>query len=284
MMATDAQPRPSGQEKVAQALRRLEEGTGAILDSDSFRRYLQVMSRFHSYSWGNVMLIHAQMPTATRVAGYRRWQELHRQVRKGEKGLLILAPVTRKIGDEEDEPSRAVVGFKAAHVFDVTQSDGEDLPEPPAAEAIKASTEPGQELYRRLLDLAGKLGLTVRIGDTGEAHGVYSPATGTITLHERIVGTDHAPKTLSHEIGHHLAEHRGWSQKEDAESVAEGAAFVVTSHYGIDSSSYSFGYVAGWAQDRPILKRNLGAIQKVASEIISTLEGGSSEKEHAEHG
>ena len=123
------------QERMQQALTLLEEGIGSILDSESFARYLRAMSRFHHYSAHNVALILAQRPEATRVAGYRAWQRLGRQVRKGEKGLVILVPLVKRIrsepdgGDSEQEESeeRIVTRFGVGYVFDVAQTDGERI-------------------------------------------------------------------------------------------------------------------------------------------------------------
>ncbi len=261
-------------EKLQAAVRMLESGVEAILGSESFKAYLACMGRFHSYSYNNILLIHSQRPDATRVAGYKTWQSLNRQVVKGAKGIAILAPVIRKVENEETEDAvRVLSSFKVAWVFAYEDTEGEELPEPPVAAAIRTSSQPGQELYQRLLEYARSLGLHVEIADLGEANGAYQPSTGKVLLHERIIGTDHAPKTLCHELAHHLAQHRGWMDREDAESVAEATSYCVLQHYGLDTSGYSFGYVAGWAKDKGVLKRNLDSIQQTSSCIISALEG-----------
>ncbi len=191
---------------------------------------------------------------------------------KGAKGIAILAPVVRKVeGDQDEEVVRVLSSFKVAHVFAYEDTEGEELPEPPVAAAIRSSTEPGQELYQRLLEYARHLGLQVELADLGEPNGAYQPSTGKVLLHERIIGTDHAAKTLCHELAHHLAQHRGWTDREDAESVAEATSYCVMQHYGLDTGQYSFGYVAGWAKDKGVLRRNLGSIQQTSSCIISGL-------------
>ena len=146
---TEAKER--AQERMQQALALLEDGIAGILDSDSFAGYLRAMSRFHHYSAHNVALILAQRPDATRVAGYRAWQQLGRQVRKGEKGLVILVPLVSRVkgdgdteADEQDE--RVVTRFGVGYVFDVAQADGEPLPEPPAVQAITNATDRGAAL------------------------------------------------------------------------------------------------------------------------------------------
>lgn len=260
-------------EKLQAAMKMLEAGVEAILGSESFKAYLACLSRFHSYSYNNILLIHSQRPDATRVAGYRTWQSLNRQVVRGAKGIAILAPVVRKVeADEGEQTVRLVSNFKVSYVFAYEDTKGEELPEPPVAAAIRTSSQPGQELYQRLLEYTRTLDLQVEIADLGEPNGAYQPSTRKVLLHERIIGTDHAPKTLCHELAHHLAQHRRWTAREDAESVAEATSYCVLQHYGIDTSQYSFGYVAGWAQDRQVLKRNLDSIQKTSSCIISALE------------
>jgi antirestriction protein ArdC len=234
------------------------------------------MSRFHAYSANNIALILAQCPSASRVAGYRRWLELGRQVKRGEHGISALAPVTRKIEDDADESTRVVSGFRLATVFDVSQTDGDALPEPPTAEAIRTATDKGVELYRRLEQWLRTRDVLVEVGECGSAHGYYQPSARRIVLAPQIIGTDHQAKTLAHEAAYHVAQHRGSTSPEDAESVAEGAAFVVCSHFGIETSAYSLAYISGWARDKAVLRRNLEAIQRTASAIIQGLESSSS--------
>ena len=123
--------------RVEDALERLEAGVSRILDGEEFKRYLSVAAKFHHYSANNCLMILMQRPDATRVAGYRAWQSMGRQVRKGEKGIYILAPISRKVAEDEDseagEAVRALVGFKTTTVFDVSQTDGEDATRSAAA-------------------------------------------------------------------------------------------------------------------------------------------------------
>lgn len=260
-------------EKLQAALKTLEQGIESIVDSDGFRRYLACMSKFHSYSWGNICLILAQCPEASHVAGYKRWQELGRQVRKGEKGIVILAPLTRKVTQPgAEETSSVVVGFRVTHVFDIAQTEGEPLPKPPIAEAIRTNTDTGEELYRCLEQWLVSEAVSVEIGQCGSANGYYQPGTKRIVLSARIQGTDQATKTLAHEAGHYVADHRGFMPREDAETVAEAAAYCVLSYFGLDSSEYSFPYISCWAEDQSVLKRNLEAIQRTADLILDGLD------------
>ena len=135
-----AETKERAQERMQQAMALLEDGIASILDSDSFAGYLRAISRSHHYSANNVALILAQCPDATQVAGYRAWQGLGRQVRKGEKGLVILVPLTSRVkhegkedgGEHDESAERVVTRFGVGYVFDVAQTDGEPLPEPPA--------------------------------------------------------------------------------------------------------------------------------------------------------
>ncbi len=231
-------------------------------------------------------LILTQAPEATRVAGYKKWQELGRQVRKGEKGITILVPHKRRQSrdhqdaDEHKEEGTttertvftSVSGFGIGRVFDVLQTDGDPLPEPPRPEVVDGASDTGMRLYADLLDYLELHGVTARREDTEPANGYYQPFTRHVGIGHHIDG-DQATKTLAHEVAHMVAGHLSGIERRDAETVAESAAFVVLTHYGIDSSGYTFPYVATWAQDRAVLKRNLAAIQQVSHRIIAGIEG-----------
>lgn len=259
------------EERIAATLRTLEEGISAIIDGEQFRRYLDAMSRFHQYSASNVMLILAQQPEATHVAGYRRWQQLGRQVRKGERGIRILVPHKRVVELDEGEETTIVRGFGVGSVFDVSQTDGDPLPEPPVAQEIHEATNMGSTLYRALERYVTSQGITVVQEELERGNGYYAPLRRRIAVDSRLSG-DQATKTMAHETAHFVADHRGGIAREDAETVAESVAYVVLAHYGIDSESYSFAYVARWAEDRQVLKRNLDAIQRISHEMVARLE------------
>lgn len=186
------------------------------------------------------MLILAQRPDATRVAGYRKWQELGRQVQKGEKAITILAPIVKKVEDDAGAEERKVVGFRAASVFDISQTQGDPLPE------VNVPILEGDEggcLYDDLGHVAAADG--VRVDRSARfnplsAMGVYYPDSKRIIVRE-------APqlqmtKTLAHELGHHFTglhetygEHRA-----EHETIAESVAYVVLARYGLDSGERSF--------------------------------------------
>jgi antirestriction protein ArdC len=275
------EPRDEGEsreDRVRQAVETLEHGIDSILTSETFAGYLRTLAHFHQYSFGNVLLIGMQRPDATRVAGYRTWQELGRQVKKGEKGIKILVPYTQRIRPENEEDREGpdilhVRGFGVGTVFDIGQTDGEPLPEPPRPGELAGSSAQGRALYDGLLRYLDEQHVPVVREDTRPAHGYYNPLTRTIGLHQDLEG-DQAAKTLVHETAHLVADHTLGMDKRDVETIAESAAFVVLNHAGVDSAGYSFPYIAHWAQDRTVLKRNLDAVQKTAHQIIDALEQG----------
>lgn len=245
-------------------LQRFEEAVGAIQDSDSFRRWLDISSRFHKYSLGNQLLIAMQRPDATYVAGFHTWLKLGRHVLKGEKGIKIMVPLARKLPNDAGEEERRVIGFGTGHVFDVSQTDGEPLP---TFAVPSLEGEAGAELWDGLSGFAAREGVTVRIAQPdelpGETMGYYTPATKAIVV--GAYSQRQRTKTLAHELGHHVAR---VDDRAENECVAEGIAYVVCAHFGIDTGERSFPYVAGWAKDKAMLKTVLGTIQTASATLI----------------
>jgi antirestriction protein ArdC len=229
------------QDRVKQALQALEQGIDAILTGEGFACYLRTMARLPQYSAGNLALIHAQCPDATRVAGYRRWQELGRQVKKGEKGITILVPHKWEVAaeTEEDEERVIVRGFGTGTVFDIAATDGPPLPEPPAVEPIAGASDVGMRLFADVLDYLETQSVPVSREVLPSGNGYWEPSSRRIVLGTHIDG-DQATKTLTHETAHMVAGHSLGMDHRDVETVAESSAFVVLSHYGIESSGYSF--------------------------------------------
>lgn len=258
--------------RLDEALRQLEAGIDAILESDGYRHYLDAMGRFHRYSYGNILLILAQRPEATVVAGYRRWQSLDRQVRRGERGITIITPrFSKDVDPDTGEEREVLVGFGTGSVFDIAQTEGEPLPAPPDASEITSSTEAGFRLCDALRQYLEEDGVLLRFDELGGPRGIYSPVLQTVRL-QAGMSVDQTAKTLAHETAHHVAMHRLDLTRSDAETIAESAAYVVLRQHGIDSSEYSFPYVARWAQDRAVLTRNLSSIQRVSDAILRGLE------------
>jgi antirestriction protein ArdC len=262
-------------------LDRLEAAVGAIQDSDSFRRYLDAQARFHAYSFGNVALILAQRPDATQVAGYRTWQSLGRQVRRGETGIRIIVPMPSKARPEDDQDGQddqapAVrLRFGVGTVFAIEQTDGEPLPE---VAVPVLEDDAGGQLYDALNQLAQAEGITVERQaqlSSPEMMGFYEPHRKRIVVRE--ARQLQMTKTLAHELAHHFTGlHETYSAKRDEhETVAESVAYVVLAHHGLDSGTRSFPYIATWAKDRATLRSVLGTIQGVAHTIISRLNSSS---------
>ena len=178
------------QEKLSEAMSLLERGIEGILDSEGFANYLRTMARFHTYSFNNVALIVAQRPEATRVAGYKAWQALGRQVQKGEKGLIVFVPHRRRVrenldkdqhdqqptGEQDTQATHLITGFGLGRVFDIAQTEGDPLPEPPAAQALNGESETGTRIDRQLSRFLVEEGVRLTVEDTDHANGYYRPA------------------------------------------------------------------------------------------------------------
>ena len=262
------------QERVARAMETLSHGVERITTSEGYRRYLEAMARFHTYSANNVMLIHTQRPEATRVASYRTWQALGRQVAKGEKGITIIRPVMVKGVDEETgEVRESLRGFTTGSVFDVEQTKGLTLPEAPRPgllpEDAMESALTVKVAVMKLLDSYGVRVVRERMPEG--RRGYWEPGKKTVGISADLAGVGEL-KTLMHEAAHCLGDHRlGAIDRADGETVAESVAFVVLQHYGVDTGDYTFPYVAGWAKDRAVLDRNLGAIRGVSHQLIAAI-------------
>jgi antirestriction protein ArdC len=251
---------------------QLTEGIAQLTTSDRWTRFLDYQSRFHSYSFGNVLLIAAQCPEATRVAGFCTWQSVARFVRKGEKAIFIVAPMIYKSPDRIDgEEERILRGFKWVAVFDVAQTDGE---EPPSVCRRLIGDDP-RGLFGELTAFARTSGYVVE--DVGLASGTNGDCD--FALRRIRVEVTNTPaqraKTLVHEIAHALL-HEGFKDRALAELEAESIAYIVCRSTGLDTSEYSFGYVASWAGtgDEAItgIKASCERIQRTAALILKPLQ------------
>lgn len=230
-----------------------------------------MQARFHRYSWGNVALILAQRPDATRVAGYQTWRGLGRQVRRGERGITIIVPMRRKRRDDEDIEAQELerVFFGTGTVFDISQTDGPDLPH---VDVPVLEGDAGQELAANLEALARRQGLALLYATgelPGSAMGAYDFQDKRILLRE--AAPAQMAKTLAHELAHHVAGHT--HSTPETESVAEACAYVVCGHFGLDTGSRSFPYVALWSRQPDVLKGVLSTVQRVSAGMIAGMEG-----------
>ena len=264
-------------EQVKEAAELLEQGVEDIFASGRFAEYLDVMSRFHNYSARNCVLIMMQCPHATHVASYKKWQrEFNRQVRKGERAIRILAPIQlkRTITDHDEdgnEKERELrwTGFKAVPVFDVSQTDGEPLPE--IATKLTEEVDGYERIVRSLTDLAG-IPVTFMAYDDA-SNGYFDRYSNEIVVKDGM-SQSQTVKTLVHEVAHSILHRNGGEQEKADRNIrevqAEGVAYVVCRCLGIDSSGYSFGYVAGWGGTKDMLD-NLDVIRNTANQMLDAI-------------
>ena len=282
------------EEKTKQAFEMIEQGVKDVYSSDNFRKYLSCCSKFHSYSLNNTLLILAQKPDATLVAGYNAWQRnFNRHVDKGERGLIILAPVTSKITqlmDKADEDGNPILDengdpikeervinqlrFTTTTVFDISQTSGEPLPSlihnlTGSSDEILAFIDSVKNICTIPIDYHSPSKDAVLAGG---AKGYYSIAEDRIVLNMELEDMQIA-KTLIHEYSHSILHKKTDKDSDQREIEAESLAFVLCDHFGIDTSDYSFGYIASYAaQDEAKLKTILSNIQSTAHEMIDKLE------------
>ena len=273
------EPRGGRMRDYSGLLEGLSAGIADLTTSEKWTQYLDVQSKFYRYSPNNVMLILLQNPYATRVAGYRAWQALDHQVMAKESALRILAPMTYKRDDApEGEKAREIRGFKLVPVFDISQTEGPDLPD--IVSKLEGLAPEG--VFAKLTEFAQGIGFRVERPqslDSG-ANGDTSHSEGRI----RVVSSNseaQQAKTLAHEIGHALLHDPGVEATKDLERglkelEAESTAYVICTALGMDTSDYSFGYVAGWAGGAPEatqgIKASTGRIQKAATAVLKTFE------------
>ena len=263
------------QRPTAEVLDRLREGIGSLTSSDAWMSWLQAQRRFHHYSFGNTILITLQRSDATHVAGFRTWLSLGRHVRKGEKGIAILAPIVRRfrVTDEVTGDETVVVGaptnFRVVYVFDIAQTDGDDLPPAPVS---KVQGDDPDDRYTQLRGVAHTLGFTVEEDYLdGGVNGFCDHGKHLIRVEVRNDPRQQV-KTLAHELAHAILHEGRDLPRERMELEAESVAYVVCADMDIDTASYSFGYVATWAgggdEARRALAESAQRIQKAAHLIL----------------
>lgn len=256
-----------------ETLAKLQEGVQQLLESQDWAEFLAMQARFHNYSFGNVMLILLQNPHASRVAGFKAWLDMGRHVRKGEHGIAILASLVKKltVTDEEtgeETKTARTYGFRTVFVFDVSQTEGQELP-------TVAHTLTGDSARGLLSAALAVCPVPVTFGPPAEFHGAngnYNPADQTIHIREDLDVNQQA-KTLLHEWAHHETPGLADRPTDEGEVVAESCAYVVASHFGLDTAAYSLGYLAGWSRANPKeIQRVAGDVQKIADRLINAME------------
>jgi antirestriction protein ArdC len=256
------------QQKRNEQRQAVERATRALLSSDGWQAWARTRATFHRYSWGNCALIAMQRPEATQVAGFKAWQQLGRQVRKGEHSIRILAPMSVKERDEHgEETGERVVFFRAVPVFDVAQTDGEPLPEPPC-EPITGSSH--ERYIAALEDHARSLGYAVEREPLEHAGGYCDAQRKRIVLSAHLDSANARVRVLVHELAHaHGVGYRDYG-REDAEVIVETAAVIVCGALGLDTSGESIPYIAGWGEANDL--EAIGKYAATVDEIASALE------------
>ena len=287
-------------QQVREITDKLEQGIKELFESERFKEYLRTMSKFYSYSFNNTLLIAKQKPDATSVAGYTSWQRnFDRQVMKGEKGIKILAPAPYKTQEEREKidpvTQKPVIGadgnavtetvevlrpaFKVVSVFDVSQTDGKELPDI-IVDELKGTVENYEAFFDALKQESP---VPISFEDIpGCAKGFFSPVESRIAIQEGMSEIQ-TVKTAIHEIAHaklHAFKPDEKAAPEDKkdrhtkEVEAESVAYTVCQRYGIETSDYSFGYIAGWSSGKETkeLKSSLETIRKTAAEMIESID------------
>ncbi|MFH6623974.1 PBECR4 domain-containing protein [Streptococcus suis] len=270
--------------------RHLKEGIKDYLDSDKYKDYLTKMSQLNNYSSRNLRLILAQQPTASQVASFKQWKETFgRHVKKGERALRIFVPITYIKKDENNQPildkdGKPEIGttfrLKAA-VFDVSQTDGKEMPKAVSDVKDQLTDQDYGNLYRTLMTIAKNNHVSVRFEELEESRkGYYDTVNHQIVLNKVGMNKSQLIKTFLHETAHSELHHKDHPQKDQltrstAELQAESVAYVVASYYGLDTSNYSFGYLASWSQDKDTLRdleAQLDIVQQEAKSLIERMD------------
>ena len=277
-----SQNHKSQSERIKEITEQLEEGVKAVFETDAYKAYLNCMSKFHNYSLNNTLLIALQRPDASLCASYTSWQRDHgRQVRKGERGIKIIAPCKYKVElDEKDEYGNPKIaeytGFKVATTFDISQTDGPELPTIGVNE-LAGDVRGYTKLFNALTEIC-PVPIYLDVIRDG-AKGYYSDAEKKIVIKANMSQIQ-TIKTIIHEMAHeklHAKEHLDKEHPADRrtkEVEAESIAYTICQHYGLDSSDYSFSYVAGWSsgKDAKELKASLERIRSAADEMITAID------------
>lgn len=285
-------------QKVQEITEKLEQGIKELFESEKYKTYLNTMSKFHNYSFNNTMLIAMQKPDATLVAGFKAWQKnFDRHVKKGEKGIRILAPAPYKIKEERDkidpvtqellldkdgnpqkeEVEITIPAFRAVSVFDVAQTDGKPIPEL-AAKELLSDVEGYQDMIRAVEAISP---VPIELEEiAGDSKGYYDREAKRIAVQENM-SEGQTLKTMIHEVAHSKLHSKEVEQDEQMkkdrntkEVEAESIAYTVCQHFGVDTSDYSFGYIAGWSSGRDTkeLRASMDTIRRTASELITGIE------------
>ena len=297
-------------EKLKEITDRLEQGIAELFDSERYKEYLKVMSKFHNYSFRNTVLIAMQKPDASLVAGFSAWKNnFERNVMKGQKGIKIIAPSPYKIKQEmqkidphtqkpiigkdgkpvTEEKEITIPAYKVVSVFDVSQTEGKELPDI-AVDELTGDVDRYKDFFAAL-EKTSPVPIAFE-NIEGGSHGYYHLEDKRIAINEGMSELQ-TLKTAIHEIAHAKLHDIDLNAPKDEqprvdrrtrEVEAESVAYTVCQHYGLDTSDYSFGYVAGWSSGRELseLKSSLETIRSAAAEIINSIDANFAELQKAQ--
>ena len=273
-------------EKLQAAHDKLQEAVSEIVSGEDWKRMFQTAAKFHRYSFNNQLLIFIQRPDATRVAGFNRWRSLGRTVRKGEKGIQILAPLIYKkdssengassassdLKQQDQDPVKVLRGFKVAHVFDISQTEGEDLPDLDAVRPKLLDGDAPEGIWEVLVATANAAGYEV-IREQRQGENGYCDFLNKKIAVRPDVEPAQAAKTLAHEVGHALLHGEELPvSREVAEVEVESVAYIVCDALGLDTSGYSFAYVARWSDGATeLIKDSAERVIRCAKQILERL-------------
>lgn len=287
----DPKRREEQEEQIKALTDQLEKGIKEVFTSEKYKAYLSTMEKFHSYSFNNSILIYVQKPNATMVAGFKTWQSLERQVKKGERGIRIFAPRPYKVirdveavdpGTGEvlldpngkpimEKEERSYVRFIPVKVFDVSQTEGKALPT--LTEELQGEAQNYEALMAAIKEAAQ---VPIRFDTWTDSKKGYYNLTNQEIVIKSGMSERQTVKTAIHETAHSILHTDKEHLKDSAtmEVEAESVAFVVCQHFGLDTSDYSFGYLASWSSGKelPELKASLQTIQKTSDGLIGKLE------------
>ena len=257
---------------VKEAYQKLEESFEQFQGEEEWKEYLDFSARFSSYSLNNTAMIYLQKPRAQFLKGYKSWQKLGRQVKKGEKAIQIFAPMSRKAETKDGKEERKLSGFRLISVFDLSQTEGDDDKLPSMITGLQTDVD-----YSEILDnVLQKIDVPVSFDELSyETHGFYEIKEKAITINSRN-SPIHTLKTLFHELAHHyhMTAVKGRRAKftyEQEEFVAESSAYLVCATLGIDSGDYSIPYLKAWLNDFKAFQEMRRDIEKTTKKILKLI-------------
>ncbi|MBI1912937.1 MAG: ImmA/IrrE family metallo-endopeptidase [Deltaproteobacteria bacterium] len=252
---------------------RLLEGVKQFLESNNFQEFMHFSATFHSYSFGNILMIWSQRSGASRVAGIKTWNSLGRCIRKGEKGIAIFAPMIAERQKEDILDNDGVInqktltGFSQVYVFDVSQTEGKDLPVFDIGKPVMDGN--ADALVERILQISP---VPVELEDMTEGRNGYYAQEKRIALSTSLNAAEKA-KTLLHELAHHLTHEKNIEglDRANKEIIAEGSAYVGAAYFGFDASNYSPAYLANWGQDYLKIFSTCQIMHDIATDLITMM-------------